>query len=122
VTVTSRDHDIKGQFHSLKSLHLAIKDKTGHKVTTYWVAVCMALHVFAMQCEDDKRSDDKSDAVMCDPFIVEGLLSDSSNSDNDIHRQYHPDGRTSLQIGKDCQQDLKDKLFHAKTKCAKCHL
>jgi hypothetical protein len=82
----------------------------------------MALHVFAMQCEDDERSDDESDAVMHDPFIVEGLLSDSSNSDDDIHRQYHPDCRTSLWIGKDCQQDLKDKLFCAKTKNAEHHL
>jgi hypothetical protein len=89
---------LKGRFHSLKNLRIAIKDGNGHKVATYWVATCVAVHAFAMQCEAEERSDDESEAVMQDPFIMEGLSSDS-----DSDRIYHPTERTSttrLQGGK----------------------
>jgi len=39
-------------------IHVAIRDKNGHKIATYWVAMCVALHAFAMQWEDHNRSDD----------------------------------------------------------------
>jgi len=55
---------------------VAIRDKNGHKIATYWVATCVAIHAFEMQCEDHDRSDDGDDedeAVMLDLFIVEGL-------------------------------------------------
>jgi len=48
---------------------VAIRDKNGHKIATYWVATCVALHAFAMQCEDHDRDDDRDDedeAVMLD--------------------------------------------------------
>ena len=67
---------LKGQFHSLKNLCVGIKDKNSHLIATYWVATCVILHAFTIQCEDDERldaGDDEGDVVMCDPFIVEGL-------------------------------------------------
>ena len=105
---------LKGRFHSLKNLRIAIKDGNGHKVATYWVATCVAVHAFAMQCEAEERSDDESEAVMQDPFIMEGLSSDS-----DSDRIYHPTERTSttrLQGGKAHRQQLKEELFRAKAK------
>ena len=67
---------LKGQFHSLKNLCVGIKDKNSHLIDMYWVATCVILHAFTIQCEDDERldaGDDEGDVVMCDPFIVEGL-------------------------------------------------
>lgn len=69
---------LKGRFHSLKHLRVQIADERSHKFATYWVAACIGIHAFAMQCEDDERSDSNSDQ---DPFIAEGL---SSSSDFDI--------------------------------------
>jgi len=91
---------------------VAIRDKNGHKIATYWVATCVALHAFAMQCEDDDRSDDgddEDDAVMLDPFIVEGLSS-ASDSDHDIPLPSQS-SRTCLQAGKYHCQKLKRGSF-----------
>jgi hypothetical protein len=41
---------LKGRFHSLKNLHLKIRDKKSHILATFWVAACIAVHSFAMQC------------------------------------------------------------------------
>jgi hypothetical protein len=106
---------LKGRFHSLKNLRVAIKDGNGHKIATYWVAACVAVHAFAMQCEADERSDDESDAVMQDPFIMEGL---SSDSDSDSIHPPERTGITRLQGGKAHRQQLKEKLFRAKAKRA----
>ncbi|KAF8220343.1 hypothetical protein L208DRAFT_1127843, partial [Tricholoma matsutake] len=43
---------LKGRFHSLKNLRLHIKDKKSHIFATYWVAACIGVHAFAMQCEE----------------------------------------------------------------------
>ena len=111
---------LKGRFPSLKNLCVAIWDGNGHKVATYWVAGCVAIHSFAMQCEADERSDDESDAAMQDPFIMEGLSSDS-----DSDSIYPPTERTRiagtrLQGGKAHRQRLKEQLFCAKTRQAEC--
>lgn len=36
-------------------------NEQSHKFATYWVAACIGLHAFAMQCEDEDNSgsDDK---------------------------------------------------------------
>jgi len=39
---------LKGCFHSLKNLHLKIKDKATHILATYWIAACIGVHNFAM--------------------------------------------------------------------------
>ncbi|KDQ52058.1 hypothetical protein JAAARDRAFT_91379, partial [Jaapia argillacea MUCL 33604] len=72
---------LKGHFQSLKSLRVNIKDETSHKFATYWVIACIAVHAYAMQCEDEEREDD-SDAVDADPFIAEGLSSLSDSDEN----------------------------------------
>lgn len=72
---------LKGRFHSLKGLRVRIKDKKSHQFATYWVAACIGLHAFAMQCEADERERNNSDDEE-DPFIAEGLSSDS-DSDNE---------------------------------------
>ena len=81
------------------------------------VATCVALHGFEMQCEDNDRSDDgddEDDAVMLDPFIVEGLSS-ASDSDHDIPLPSQS-SRTCLQAGKDHHQKLKEKLFQGRAR------
>ena len=114
---------LKGQFHSLKNLCVAIKDKNSHLIAMYWVATYIILHAFTIQCEDDERSadgDDEDDAVMCDPFIVEALLSDSG-SYHDIPLPLHI-SRTWLQAGKDYRQKLKERLFQTKARRVEQHV
>ena len=69
-----------------------------------------------MQCEDHDRSDDGDDgdeAVMLDPFIVEGLSS-ASDSDHDIPLP-------SQSSRKDHHQKLTERLFQAKARCQDGH-
>lgn len=54
-----------------------IKDKKFHKYATYWIAACIGLHAFAMQCETEEHAGDDSDHE--DPFIHEGLSSDADS-------------------------------------------
>jgi hypothetical protein len=79
---------LKGQFHSLKSLRVRIKDQKSHKFATYWIAACVGLHTFAMMCEDEEDPErDTLGVDRRDPFIDEGL---SSPSDSDRNIQPHP--------------------------------
>ncbi|KAG1863702.1 hypothetical protein F4604DRAFT_1929118 [Suillus subluteus] len=64
----------------LKGLQVRIKDKKSHQFATYWIAACVGLHAFAMQCKADEHERDNSDSE--DPFIAQGL---SSDSDSDSH-------------------------------------
>lgn len=73
---------LKGRFQSLKGLRVNIKNEQRHKFATYWVAACIGVHSFAMQCEDDERNDGNEDAAIADPFICEGL----SSSDESLRR------------------------------------
>jgi SH3-like domain-containing protein len=110
---------LKGRFQSLKSLRVSIKNEKSHKYATYWVAACIGVHSFAMQCEADERSADSDDeGAMADPFIDEGL---SSSSDSSAHNAAHLRGRASharLQAGKAKRAQLKRALFKAKERCA----
>lgn len=73
---------LKGPFHSLKHLRLWISNEHSHKFATYWIAACIGIHAFVMQCEDEEREDADSDFE--DPFIAEGL---SSSSDSEVAPQ-----------------------------------
>jgi hypothetical protein len=71
---------LKGQFHSLKHLQLRISDECSHKFSMDWIAACIEIHAFAMQCEEEEQED--ADSNFEDPFIAEGLsLSDSDSDD-----------------------------------------
>jgi len=79
---------LKGHFHSLKQLHINIWSEKSHKLATYWIAACIGLHSFAMQCEDDKNPDrDTMNAVTYDPFIDEAL---SSSYESDWNADHPP--------------------------------
>ena len=73
---------LKGHFHLLKHLQLHISDEQSHKFATYWITVCIGVHAFAMQCENEEWEDVDSDFE--DPFIAEGL---SSSSDSELTLQ-----------------------------------
>lgn len=89
-------------------------------VATYWVAACIGLHAFAMQCESDERADTDSDNP--DPFIAEGI---SSSSDSDLNVELRPPrGRAvagRLQDAKRRREELKNILFRAKERNARRH-
>ena len=71
---------LKDRFHSFKNLRVSIKNKKRHILATYWVAACIGIHSFAMQCEEQERQLDASDSDLSppeDPFIAEGLSSSS---------------------------------------------
>lgn len=110
---------LKGRFHSLKNLRLNITNQTSHMVATFWVAACVGLHAFAMQCEDEERSNEENaDTNYKDPFISEGL---SESSDEDVNagqlpRRAQPTG-VRLQDAKARREELKRILFRAKEKC-----
>jgi hypothetical protein len=112
---------LKGRFHSLKNLRLKIKDKRSHIFATYWVAACVGVHSFAMQCEEDERHLDNSDSDLSapeDPFIAEGL---SSSDDPDVATMTAPSQITRanrLQAGKVHRERLKEKLFRSKARRA----
>jgi hypothetical protein len=108
---------LKGQFQSLKGLCIRIKNRKSHQYTTYWIAACIGLHTFAMQWEAEEcaaeNSDDK-DAV--DPFIAQGL---SSDSDSDGHTNVGalargPVSGLHLRQAKARREQLKQSLFRAK--------
>jgi hypothetical protein len=62
---------LKGRFQSLKELRVKIRNEKTHKVATYWVAACIGIHAYAMQCEQEERGRDDSDADQ--DFILDGL-------------------------------------------------
>jgi hypothetical protein len=102
---------LKGCFQSLKGLCISIKDEKTHKFATYWVAACIGVHSFAMQCEEEERGlEDDEEAVMADPFIVEGL---SSSSDSEGNVAAAVPNRTA-HAGKAKREHLKQVLFRAK--------
>jgi hypothetical protein len=106
---------LKGRFQSLKGLRVLIKNEKTHKFATYWVAACIGVHSFAMQCEDEERGAGSDyEGPMADPFIEEGLSS-SSSSGNEAPAASHQRGRaTRLHSGKAKREALKRALFKAK--------
>jgi hypothetical protein len=106
---------LKGRFHSLKHLRINIKDEKTHKFATYWVTACIGLHAFAMRCEaEENGSDQNFDELMRDPFIDEGLSSDSdSNWSNDEVLPVRMSAQR-LRAGRERREQLKRRLFRAK--------
>ncbi|CAK5263861.1 unnamed protein product, partial [Mycena citricolor] len=110
---------LKGRFQSLKGLRVSIKDERTHKLATYWVAACVAVHSFAMDCEQEERGlgnkTDEDVAVMADPFIAEGLSSESDSAEGDgtygAGASY-----TGGHEGKQQREKLKRRLFRAKAR------
>jgi hypothetical protein len=78
---------VKGRFHSLKHLRVNITDESSHKIATYWVSACIGIHSFAMDCEERERGEDADSDDEPDPFIAEGLSSESESSDSDARVQ-----------------------------------
>ena len=106
---------LKSRFHLLKHLRLQISDESSHRFATYWIAACIGIHAFAMQCEDEERDDANSNFE--DPFIAEGLS--PSDSDSDPAPQRQPRGNASqhrLYAAKAKREKLKRALFRAKEK------
>ncbi|KAJ3501485.1 hypothetical protein NLJ89_g9317 [Agrocybe chaxingu] len=109
---------LKGRFQSLKGLRINIRDEATHKFATYWVVSCIGLHSFAMQCEQREREDSDSSEID-DPFIREGLSSDSeSSSDNVLRFPRVAGGRTNraaaLAAGKRHREHLKSLILQAR--------
>lgn len=105
---------LKGRFQSLKGLRVSIKDSSTHKFATYWVAACIGVHSFAMHCEEEERgSEADEDAVLADPFIGEGLSSDSDSVPNATA------AGAAVHAGKAKREDLKRLLFKAKRRRAR---
>lgn len=104
---------LKGRFHSLKRLRVNISNERSHKFATYWIAACVALHAFAMQCEAEERGE--GDSEYEDPFILEGL---SSGSDSESNAPVPPARQNASQrrvhAAKAKREKLKRALFRHK--------
>jgi len=105
---------LKGRFHSLKHLRLRISDERSHKFATYWIAACIGVHAFAMQCEDEEWEDVDSDFE--DPFIAEGLSLSSSDSEPTPQPHRGNISQCRLHAAKAKHEKLKRALFRAKEK------
>ena len=102
---------LKGRFQSLKHLRVLILDERSHKFATYWVAACITIHAFVMQCEDEERSDSNSDK---DPFIAGGLSSSSESNISPLPWTCGPVSQQQLQAANAQREKLKQALFCAK--------
>ena len=103
---------LKGRFYLLKHLHIRIKDERSHKFATYWIAACIGIHAFAMQCEDEEWSDDEESEE--DPFITEGVSSSESDGLGPPVLPCEPASQQRLGAGKARREELKRALFRAK--------
>lgn len=112
---------LKGRFQSLKGLRVRIRDARSHKFATYWVLSCIGIHGFAMACEEEERKarGEDSSEVDNDPFILQGLSSSSSDSDNN-EPPTGSAGRTGtrVQAARARREALKEALFKAKERRA----
>lgn len=102
---------LKGRFQCLKNLRLHIADRIDHILATYWVSACIGIHAFATRHEAQEKKN-RDDEIQ-DPFIDEGLSTDSNQSDESDH---HPATQvlTRLQQAKLKRENLKKKLFESK--------
>lgn len=111
---------LKGRFQSLKNLRVNIRDEKTHKFATYWVVACIAVHNFAMQCEEDeKETDESEDNFNMWDFIQAGLSEHESDSEDleslPMPERMQVDAR-GLEDAKLWREKLKQRLFEAKEK------
>lgn len=114
---------LKGRFPSLKGLRLQINHADMHRIATYWVSVCIAVHTFCFRIEREEHGDD--DQSYLDPFVDEGITTSSSpstpvsedpDSDSDLDHVHgeHTQGRSGLlSAAKRFRSTLKHKLLRA---------
>lgn len=72
---------LKGRFQSLRGLRVSVRNEASHKLATYWIVACIAVHGFAMKQEALEREDESSDDGDDWDFIANGLS--PSVSDNE---------------------------------------
>lgn len=110
---------LKGRFPSLRGLRLQINNADMHQIATYWILVCIAVHMFAFMVEREEWGAD--DETHLDPFIDEGMTTSSPSpsasegpgSDEDLESDY-TDGNGALSAAKDFRSMLKCRLLWAK--------
>lgn len=107
---------LKGRFHSLKALRIHITSRRRHIIATYWVAACIAVHSFSIQCEERERLVAYGDDDWVDPFIAEGLDEEHGSENGDVAPAPTQScaSSTRLLFGKECHEKLKRRLFHYK--------
>lgn len=106
---------LKGQFSSLKDLRVHIVSEKSHKFATYWGLACIAIHNYAMTCEEKERhaqGNYNEDYVMNDPFLQDGLepIKDEVIFLEDGSRQSQS-ARQRLSKGWEKREKLKEALF-----------
>lgn len=117
---------LKGRFPSLRGLRLQINNANMHRIATYWIAVCIAVHMFAFRVEREERGEDDEDYL--DPFVEEGATTSSSSAasapedpDSDSNSDYvhgqRAGGRSRfLSEAKRFRSTLKYKLLRAQAR------
>ncbi|KAI0699990.1 hypothetical protein BC835DRAFT_1266994, partial [Cytidiella melzeri] len=114
---------LKGRFQSLKGLRVLIRDEASHKFATYWIAACINLHAFAVQCEAEEHGDMVDEVgPNNDEFIVDGLDDQNESSESDeagtqpVCRPAATSYRGTARIAgaKARRQQLKEALYQAK--------
>jgi len=91
-----------------------------HRIATYWVATCIAVHMFAFWIEREECGDNDQDYL--NPFMEEGMTSSSmsasedlgSGSDSDACGQSTQGRSRFLSAAKKFRSTLKHRLFRAK--------
>lgn len=120
---------LKGRFQSLKGLRVVINTSVAHTIAMYWVAACIGIHSFALKHEIQKTREQDPDFdennPYRDPFIYEGLSSDSDSDGQGAEGDASAStSRVSTQLrrGKAHREKLKRLLFQAKHRRHKAHV
>jgi hypothetical protein len=110
---------LKGRFPSLKGLRLQINNACMHRIATYWISACIAVHMFAFRIEREECGNDDGESYL-DQFLEEDNTSSSptpppgdsgldSNSDG-THEQTRDRGR-ALRAAKKFRSSLRHRLL-----------
>lgn len=96
----------------MKNLRVLISDEKSHRFATYWIAACIGVHAFAMQCEAEERGDPEGREEFDDNFIEEGMGVESDSEANAADAPHSTNIR--LAQAKLRRESLKRRLFRAK--------
>lgn len=115
---------LKGRFQSLKGLRVRIGNEANHKFAGYWVAACINIHAFALQCEAEERDEeDEDNDIDIGPdnndFVAAGLEVDSSDDEEEharrfVRRPHNATGRARVTVAKARREEIKQALFRSK--------